>query len=282
MLSQKDIEFYNAQGYLHIPEVFTSEETDALAEDLEWMIHAWARRDQGWTGPWRRAYMDEETEQKSQLVSMHDLSFYANSWVRGVTHPKLAAAMVDLIGPNVELHHSTMHVKPPENGHPFPMHQDWAFYEHVDARYVDALVHLDDTCHENGEIRFLVGSHKAGPLEHIRETDEGPCTPQLPTDRYRLEDTVPVSARRGDVVVFNIFTVHGSHINQTGRSRRLVRLGYRDPENAQTEGQSAGRPGLMVAGRRPRAEGQELFSINGPIPEDGEVHGVRAAFKDTG
>ena len=69
-------------------------------------------------------------------------------------------------GGPVELHHSTLHVKPPETGHPFPMHQDWAFYKHVDGRYVDVLVHLDDTRHENGEIRFLAGSHKQGALEH--------------------------------------------------------------------------------------------------------------------
>jgi hypothetical protein len=27
------------------------------------------------------------------------------------------------------------------------MHQDWAFYKHDDDRFVDVLVHLDDTCH---------------------------------------------------------------------------------------------------------------------------------------
>jgi len=58
--------------------------------------------------------------------------------------------IAELIGPAVELHHSTMHIKPPQAGHPFPMHQDWAFYKHEDSRYIDALVHLDDTCHDNG------------------------------------------------------------------------------------------------------------------------------------
>jgi hypothetical protein len=61
--------------------------------------------------------------------------------MRVVTHNKLCDAMGDLLGADVELHHSTMHVKPPETGHPFPMHQDWAFYQHLDNRYVDVLVH---------------------------------------------------------------------------------------------------------------------------------------------
>jgi hypothetical protein len=68
-----------------------------------------------------------------------------------------------------------------------------------------------------------------------------------------------VPAKRGDVVLFNIFCVHGSHINTTDKVRRLVRMGYRDPANAQLAGQSLGRPGLMVAGMRTRLPGAEPF-----------------------
>jgi len=125
---------------------------------------------------------------------------------------------------------------------------------------VDVLVHLDDTRHENGEIRFLAGSHKLGPLEHVTKMPDGtPCTPHLPTDQYRLEDTVPVPAKRGDVVFFSIYTIHGSYINTTRQPRRLVRVGYRDPDNVQIEGQSLGRPGLMVRGYRHRRDGQPLY-----------------------
>src|ERR1051325_828951 len=250
MLTKDQITFYHQHGYLRIPQVFTARETEELTAELDRLITEWANKEAGWNGPWRKVYMDAETEKKSKLVAMHDLQFYSVAWMRAVTHPRLTEAMSDLLGPNVELHHSTMHVKPPETGHPFPMHQDWAFYQHEDNRYIDVLVHLDDTRHENGEIRFLDGSHKKGVLEHITRTSEGPCTPHLPTDQYRLADSVPVPAKRGDVVCFSIHTVHGSHLNITDRPRRLVRIGYRDPENVQTDGQSKGRPGLMVRGHR--------------------------------
>lgn len=265
MLSDEQVHFYHEHGYLHIPGVYDAEELAALRDDLDWMIETWANRTPGWSGPWRKAYMDEQTEAASQLIAMHDLYFYAESWMRAATKPTVAAIMSRLLGDGpVELHHSTMHVKPPETGHPFPMHQDWAFYQHADGRYVDALVHLDDTSHANGEIRFLAGSHKQGPLEHITEFEGEACTPHLPTDAYRLDDTVAVPARAGDLVVFNIHTIHGSHINQTDAMRRMVRIGYRHPDNHQTAGQSAGRPGLMLRGRRTRAEGQELFPNSGP------------------
>jgi ectoine hydroxylase-related dioxygenase (phytanoyl-CoA dioxygenase family) len=252
MLSQEQIDFYHETGYLHIPQIFTPEEIKELSDAMDRLVQEWAFTSPGWTGPWRQAYMDAETEKKSKLTAMHDLHLYSAAWMRAVTNPKVARAMSQLIGPDVELHHSTMHIKPPETGHPFPMHQDHPFYAHADERFVDVLVHLDDTCHENGEIRFLAGSHKYGPLKHITQTEAGPCSPHLPTAEWRLEDTVPVPAKRGDVVCFCYYTVHGSHINQTQQPRRLVRVGYRNPHNKQLYGQSMGRPGLMVYGYRER------------------------------
>ena len=259
MLTQEQIDFYNENGFLHVPQVFDKVEIDELSNELDRLVENWSFTSPGWTGPWRQAYMDPETEKKSKLTAMHDLHFYSAAWCRAVTQPKLTAVIADLIGPDVELHHSTMHIKPPQTGHPFPMHQDNPFYHHSNGRYVDVLVHLDDTFHENGEIRFLVGSHKAGALPHITQTETGPCTPHLPTDVYKLEDTVPVPAKRGDVVLFSIHTIHGSYINTTKQPRRLVRVGYRDPQNIQLAGQSFGRPSLIVQGYRDRREGQPLF-----------------------
>lgn len=259
MLSQEQVNHYHEQGYVHIPQIFSPEEVQELSAELDRLVQEWAFTSPGWTGPWRQAYMDPETEKESKLTAMHDLHLYSAAWCRAVTQARLAQALSDLLGPDVELHHSTLHIKPPQTGHPFPMHQDYPFYEHEDGRYVDVLIHLDDTSHENGEIRFLAGSNKLGKLPHITETAEGPCTPHLPTDEYRLEETVPVSARRGDVVCFNIYTIHGSYINQTNQPRRLVRVGYRHPHNRQVAGQSCGRPGLMVHGYRQRVEGEPLL-----------------------
>jgi len=249
--------FYQENGYLHVPGVFSPEETDELAEHLDRLIEAWSF-EAAWTGPWREAYLRPDLVGSITLSALHDLQLYSPAWARAVVHPELARVLSTLMGPAVEFHHTTMHVKPPERGAPFPMHQDYPFYPHADDRYVDVLLHLDDTSDQNGEIRFLPGSHRNGPLEHIvADADGRPCTPHLPTDRWRLEDTVPVPARAGDVVCFNINTVHGSYLNTTTRPRRLVRMGYRHADNRQLSGQSFGRPGVMVAGVRPRREGDQ-------------------------
>ena len=132
-------------------------------------------------------------------------------------------------------------------GTPFPMHQDHPFYEHEGPAYVDAIVHIDTASEENGCLQFLEGSHKLGPLQHIRGPES---SPHLPTDQYRLEDAVSVPADAGDVVFFSYLTIHGSAPNRTDQWRRLVRFGYRDPDNVQTAGQGLGRDGLMVRGQK--------------------------------
>ena len=117
------------QGFLHLPDVYPPDEIEQLTNDLEWMMVEWAENTPGWSGPWRRELMDSETEKKSRLIAMHDLQFYASSWMQAMLRPNVVSVLEELIGPELELHHSTMHIKPPSTGHPFPMHQDSAFYK---------------------------------------------------------------------------------------------------------------------------------------------------------
>jgi ectoine hydroxylase-related dioxygenase (phytanoyl-CoA dioxygenase family) len=251
MLSQDQVRFYGDNGYVRVPGLFADEEVESLRRELDELIQTWATTTKGWTGPWRLVYMSPDVEQRSMLTALHDLHFYSAAWCRAVTNPRLAEVMAELIGPNVELHHTTLHVKPPETGMPFPLHQDSPFYQHEGPAYVDAIIHLDDTNDENGCLRFVAGSHKRGHLDHITLEEGNPVSPHLPTATWPLADTVACPAKAGDVVAFSIYTVHGSNINRTDRWRRLVRVGYRDPMDRQLSGQSFGRAGLIVRGLRP-------------------------------
>jgi ectoine hydroxylase-related dioxygenase (phytanoyl-CoA dioxygenase family) len=251
-LSSEEVAFYNSCGFLHLRKVFSSDEVAFQARELERLMVEWAKETAGWQGPWRTEYMTADEDARSRLTAMHELQNYSEAFMRAVVHERLTGAVADLIGPNVELHHTTLHAKAPHMGTPFPMHQDFPFYEHTGARYVDAILHIDGTNEENGCLKFINGSHIDGPIEHIR--GDG-TAPHLPTDRYRLEEAVSVPADAGDVVLFSYYTVHGSAPNRTDQWRRLVRFGYRDPDNAQTAGQGYGRDGWMVRGQKRNRSG---------------------------
>ena len=51
MLSPEQVASYQERGYIHIPQVFTPAEVDALEADLEQLVREWATTSQGWTGP---------------------------------------------------------------------------------------------------------------------------------------------------------------------------------------------------------------------------------------
>ena len=256
MLSKEQIEAYHEDGFLLLKEVYPPAELRQMSDELDYVIQNFANWGAAWRGPWREQIMSEEEDRKAVLVAIHELQHYSAAWTRAIANARLADALGQLLETDcVELHHVTLHAKPPDAGAPFPMHQDLPFYTHQDGRYMDTLVHLDDADEKSGCIKFLRGSHKLGPLQHIL----GPETaPHLPTDRYRLEDAVSLPAKAGDVVLFNIWTIHGSNVNHSGRWRRLVRMGYRHPANTQVAGQAMGRPGIIVKGVRPKIEGQEV------------------------
>jgi len=94
VLTAEQVAFYKEQGYLHIPGMFSPAETAELSDHLNWLIDTWAMKDQGWTGPWRKKYMDAETEKKSKLIALHDLQYYSDTWARAVTNRKLAGPVL--------------------------------------------------------------------------------------------------------------------------------------------------------------------------------------------
>jgi phytanoyl-CoA hydroxylase len=135
-------------------------------------------------------------------------------------------------------------VKPPEQGAPFPMHQDYPYFPHEQHSVLAASVHLDDTDEANGCLHVVPGSHKLGPLEADGEAH---------TVDYPLESGTPCPAAAGDVLFFNYLTIHGSGINRSTRTRRNVLFQYRDPADAPVlregvEDHVDWGMGLMVAG----------------------------------
>jgi len=256
MLSEEQIRSFHENGFIRLEQIYPPDELRQMSEELDYVIRNFANWGAAWKGPWREKYMDEEENQKATLVAIHELQHYSAAWTRALANPRLADELAQLLDTDcVELHHMTLHAKPPDAGAPFPMHQDLPFYTHSDSRYLDTLVHLDDANEESGCIKFLKGSHQLGPLQHILGPD---TAPHLPTEKFRLQDAVSVRAKAGDVVVFSIWTIHGSSVNHSGKWRRLVRMGYRDPRNLQVAGQAMGRPGIVVKGVRPKIEGQDV------------------------
>jgi phytanoyl-CoA hydroxylase len=233
--------FYRENGYLLVRGVFDAAEVDdmrdAIARILESVGGTEHDRSHTWSG----------VDPSLQLKGFHDLPYHDAVFTRMVAHPRIVRVLAGLIGPNVQLHHSKMLVKPPEQGAPFPMHQDYPYFPHENHSVLAASVHLDETDEENGCLHVVPGSHTLGPLEAQGEAH---------TVDYPLESGVACPASPGDVLFFNYLTIHGSGVNRSDRTRRNVLFQYRDPADPPllrdgVEDHVDWGMGLMVAGSNP-------------------------------
>jgi phytanoyl-CoA hydroxylase len=168
--------------------------------------------------------------------------------MRVITDARLTGAVAQLIGDNVQLHHTKYHVKPPAFGAPFPMHQDYPYFPHESHTMLAAAIHIDAADVENGCLCVVPGSNQLGPLRH--QTDGHHF---LPLGEWPLERAIPCEADEGDVLMLNYLTVHGSYVNRSSRARRLLLVQMRSPLDRPTANEhlSPGQ-GTMLRGVNPR------------------------------
>jgi len=245
MIQPVDVQFYKENGYLLVKGVFNLEEVEEMRGAVERVIQRAAQSKADWNAAWQGEYLPPEQLKKLVLKGFHDVHYHDASFTRAVVHPNMRAVLTQIIGPNVQLHHSKMLVKPPENGAAFPMHQDYPYFPHTNHSMLAASVHLDYADEENGCLRVIPGSHKAGSLPHVGSH-------YLNHKEYPTKDGTPCIAEAGDVLFFNYLTIHGSDPNRSSRTRRNVLFQYKDASDFPTENVHFDwGMGLMVAGENP-------------------------------
>jgi ectoine hydroxylase-related dioxygenase (phytanoyl-CoA dioxygenase family) len=236
-----DADFYRENGYLHVSGVFDAAEIREMRDAIDRILADVEGTANDENHRWSAA------EKETVLKGFHNVQYHAAAFTRAVAHPRIVEVLTEIIGPNVQLHHTKMLVKPPEKGAPFPMHQDYPYFPHERHTVLAASVHLDDTDEENGCLYVVPGSHTRGPLEPTGESKNLDI---------QLEAGTAVPCAAGDVLFFNYLTIHGSGVNRSTRMRRNVLFQYRDPEDLPLTADGVEEhvnwgQGLMVAGRNP-------------------------------
>jgi phytanoyl-CoA hydroxylase len=171
---------------------------------------------------------------------------------RYCAHPGIAAALAELIGPNVKCMQSMLFIKPPQ----FPgqaYHQDERYIPTKDRSLTGAWIALDDATIENGCMWAVPGSHKGKLLPWAPhdnpEYDFADEAQGVPRERE-----VPLEANAGDVLFFNGFLLHSSRKNRSDRFRRVLVNHYMSAESKLAwQGRKDYRDVFIVHGRDPQA-----------------------------
>jgi ectoine hydroxylase-related dioxygenase (phytanoyl-CoA dioxygenase family) len=209
MLSREQIEHYAAEGFVCPVRALTAEEAGAFLERKD----ALEARE----GPelWQRTKMKP-----------HLLMKWANDLIR---HPRILDAVEDLIGPNILAWAVGHFDKKPHDPSFVSWHQDGTYWGFSDpARVVAAWVALTPSRRENGCLRVIPGSHRAGQLPH-RDTYAANNMLSRGQDIAVAVDeaqAVDLALEPGEISLHTSLLVHGSEPNRSGLRRTGIVLRY--------------------------------------------------------
>jgi ectoine hydroxylase-related dioxygenase (phytanoyl-CoA dioxygenase family) len=251
-----DVEFYRDNGYVLARNVFGADEVATMQREIDALFEraeaAGRNVEATWRGEWRESAgvgSATATAPATRVDSIHNLQNHSSLFTRFLVDSRLVDRAAELIGPNVQLHHTKLHNKPPAVGSPFPMHQDYPYFPHEGDSMIAAVLHVDDSTVENGCLCVVPGSHKLGPIEHRHDGSF-----YLPLDEWPLERAVAVEAAAGDVLFFGYCMVHGSYLNRSAQSRRILLVQMRSPvDRPLNEAHRSPGQGTMLRGINPNA-----------------------------
>lgn len=244
MLTPDEIAAYHRDGYVVARGVLAAGDVAALVDETG---DLWRRAGDGAAGQHTSFFGVKK------MTTLRDPQLHSAVFSRYLTEPRLVGLMTQLVGPNVQLHHSKINVKTREDQAVFPLHQDYPYFPHARHSVCTVLIHLTSTTSDRGCFRAIPGVR--APLEHI--TDDGHI---LDPRQYPLESAVELPAAAGDVVFMNYLTPHGSNLNISDEPRMLWIIQVRAAEDRPLE-QPPGTRQATPPGNRP-AQGTMLAGVN--------------------
>jgi ectoine hydroxylase-related dioxygenase (phytanoyl-CoA dioxygenase family) len=147
-----------------------------------------------------------------------------------IVQPLLLDCVCAVIGDRFKLSSLNARSASPHNGIDQPLHADGGALPDAGGSWVcNALWMLDDVTADNGALRVIPGSHRAGRLPGDALAD--PMAPH--------PEQVLLTARAGDVFVLDAHLWHGGLANRTDRPRRALHAYYCRRDKPQQQYQKA-------------------------------------------
>ena len=220
MLSQEQIDFYHANGYVGVEGVISAREVSELRrvtdEFVERSREVTEHTDVFDLEPGHSRDHPKLRRLKRPIVQ-HEV-------YRDLLHHEDILTMVSqLIGYGLRCNGDKLNLKLPEFGSPVEWHQDWAFYPHTNDDLLAVGICIDEMTVENGALLVVPGSHRGPVYDH--HIDSGFCG-AITDPTFSGESAVPVELAAGGISIHHVRTVHGSTPNRSERPRRLLLFQY--------------------------------------------------------
>jgi ectoine hydroxylase-related dioxygenase (phytanoyl-CoA dioxygenase family) len=218
MISDKDVQTYQRDGVIVVPEVLAaatlSQVRSVIAELVAGSAKTLEHTDVYDLEPGHTA----ENPRVRRIKTPHKVHKLFDEIVR--SEPVLDI-LKKLLGPGLRLHGSKLNMKSAQYGSPVEWHQDWAFYPHTNDDVLATGIYLDDCGMQNGPLLVVPGTHK-GPVydHHANGYFVGAMNPEI--DGLDYANAVPLMGKAGSMTVHHVRLVHGSALNTSAQPRRLL------------------------------------------------------------
>jgi len=222
MLTDCQLSFYRANGYLVVPDVFDAEELAALRSTTDAFLTRGSALNES-DGVFDIAPGD--TPSISRVRRIKDPQKHGPVYDSVMRHPKLIGIVQQLIGEGVRLDSAKVNFKPVGGGAPIDWHQDWAAFPYTNDDILTIGIYLEDCGEENGPLMVIPRSHK-GPVYNHHDGD----TYVMPVNPADFEDSgndaVPLTGKAGSITIHHVRTLHASTENTGRKARRLLLFSY--------------------------------------------------------
>ncbi|MDK9686471.1 ectoine hydroxylase [Halomonas sp. LC1] len=236
-LSQAQLDEFERNGYLFIPNLIEGEELEALRQEMNALLSNDAYRDKAFS------ITEPESHEIRSLFAVHQLSERLGALA---SDERVAGAARQIIGDNPYVHQSRINYKPGFAGKGFNWHSDFETWHAEDGmpnmHAVSASLILTDNHEFNGPLMLIPGSH----MEFV------PCLGETPEDNHKhslkaqevgvpspealthLVDKYGIEApkgKAGGLLLFDCNTLHASNANLSPDPRSNVFFVFNRPDN---------------------------------------------------
>jgi len=136
--------------------------------------------------------------------------------------PGILDMAAQLIGPDIALWNMSLFGKPAHNGKATPWHQDGEYWPIRPLATCTVWIAIDDSTVENGCLRVIKGSHRDKRLAKHRHNPSSDLTlnEELLSEEFDESQAVDIELERGQVSLHDVYLIHGSEPNCSGKRRR--------------------------------------------------------------
>ena len=209
---------FKQSGYLLEKGLFKQSEAVVFEQEFDKIISQLKKSGENINARWGSDLTKKLESQKSKVIHTHNVQSFSSIMLDMVKNKNLLKIAESLIGPDIILHHTKLFLKPPRIGSAFPLHQDWSYFPTEKNTMIAAVVHISDSTENMGRLRLIPKSNNLGKIKN----SDGHSFIKKIHGEYSLDSASPIEARRGDVLFFHSYTLHGSMPNKSDKPRKTI------------------------------------------------------------